>query len=193
MKCSQCGTEFGVDEKFCGCCGESLVTTLNVAKQRAQKKMISGIIFTAIGYFLAFLMSPIPPMIGFGFGGVDVAPIISGMIVLMSIPFFAVGIPFLITGIIGMTRMNRQINQITKAAPASASVETSVCNTTPIEESVATPDVAPVEEPVVTPVMESQTVEDETQKETVEFDWRKYEPLDAGVSYDAGRDRKSVV
>ena len=80
-----------------------------VRKRSSKKrKMVTGIVFSAIAYFI-FLVGA-----GVSSSAYDEDMyLVAGIIVLVSLPFWAVGLPLLITGIVGMAKAKRQISRIT--------------------------------------------------------------------------------
>ena len=80
-----------------------------VRKRSSKKrKMVTGIVFTAIAYFLE--------MVGIGvyYATYDEdLYIVAAIIIIISLPFWAVGLPLLITGIVGTIKAKRQISRIT--------------------------------------------------------------------------------
>ena len=154
----------------------------------ARRKRTLGIIFTSIAAFLFYLVYLLLIM-GIRFGGGAV------MFVLMALPFFGVGIPFLLKGILGTVKANRQISLLKAAQPKAAPtvVSAPVVAAPKVEEKVeAAPVVEVKPEPEVQPVEEPKTAEPEAPKATgfVDIDLEKYAPLDAGVSYNPTKDYK---
>jgi len=77
-------------------------------RSSAKGRMITGIVFSAIAYFIE--------MVGVGvyYSTYDEELyIVAAVIILLSIPFWAVGLPLLITGIVGLVKAKRQISRIT--------------------------------------------------------------------------------
>ncbi|MBR3908562.1 MAG: hypothetical protein IKJ50_02465 [Clostridia bacterium] len=159
----------------------------------ARRKRTLGIIFTSIAavhFYLLYLLL----LAGIRLRGVE------AMLVFISLPFFSVGIPFLIKGIIGTIKANRQISLLKaaqqKAAPtvvsapvvAAPKVEEKV-EAAPVVEVKPEPEAQPVEEPKTE---EPKAAEPEAPKTTgfVDIDLEKYAPLDAGVSYNPTKDYK---
>ena len=69
----------------------------------SKKKMILGIVFTGVALFLESIgLATIYYLIGFFF-------------ILWCIPFYAVGLPFLIKGMIRTIKSNRRISRLRKA------------------------------------------------------------------------------
>lgn len=159
----------------------------------ARRKRTLGIIFTSIAAFLFYLVYLLLIM-GIRFRGGAV------MFVLMALPFFGVGIPFLLKGILGTVKANRQISLLKAAQPKAAPtvVSAPVVAAPKVEEKVeAAPVVEVKPEPEVQPVEEPKTeepkaAEPEAPKTTgfVDIDLEKYAPLDAGVSYNPTKDYK---
>lgn len=159
----------------------------------ARRKRTLGIVFTSIAAFLFYLVYLLLIM-GIRFRGGAV------MFVLMALPFFGVGIPFLLKGILGTVKANRQISLLKAAQPKAAPtvVSAPVVAAPKVEEKVeAAPVVEVKPEPEVQPVEEPKTeepkaAEPEAPKATgfVDIDLEKYAPLDAGVSYNPTKDYK---
>lgn len=163
----------------------------------AKKKMILGIVFSAIATFFCYL-------------GIILAAIETGFVVLviLSLPFFGVGTPFFIIGLVKTIKTNKKIAQAKQeegriaAAPAQeepvqAQVEPVQAQVEPVQAQVEPVQVR--EEPVQTRVEPVQIQEEpvQVQVEPVQrqegapaLDWEKYAPLDAGVSYKADKDYK---
>ena len=77
-------------------------------RSSAKRRMVTGIVFSAIAYFI-FLVG-----VGVSSSAYDEDMyLVAGIIVLVSLPFWAVGLPLLITGIVGMAKAKRQISRIT--------------------------------------------------------------------------------
>lgn len=177
----------------------------------AKKKLILGIVFTAVAYFFSFI--GLLTMSGGAVGAV---------LVILSLPFYGVGIPFLIKGIIGTTKANRQIalaRMNGNSAPAQPVVVQQptpqqpviVAQPVPVAQQPIPQPVAPqpipaapqpvAPQPVFTeqppvqpiasePVQEQQAAGEEKACGCAELDWQKYNPLDAGISYNKDKDYK---
>ena len=77
-------------------------------RSSAKRKMVTGIVFSAIAYFI-FLVG-----VGVSSSAYDEDMyLVAGIIILVSLPFWAVGLPLLITGIVNMAKAKRQISRIT--------------------------------------------------------------------------------
>ena len=80
-----------------------------VRKRSSKKrKMVTGIVFSAIAYFIE--------MVGLGIYYATYDEdlyIVAAIIIIISLPFWAVGLPLLITGIVGTIKAKRQISRIT--------------------------------------------------------------------------------
>ena len=77
-------------------------------RSSAKRRMVTGIVFTAIAYFIE--------LVGLGvyYSTYDEELyIVAAVIILLSIPFWAVGLPLLITGIVRLIKAKRQISRIT--------------------------------------------------------------------------------
>ncbi len=158
----------------------------------ARRKRTLGIVFTAVAAFVSYIgLLFVTGINSFAVGVV---------FIFMAAPFFGVGIPFLIKGIIGTIKANRQISLLKAAQPKAAPtvVSAPVVAAPKVEEKVEAatvvevkpePEVRPVEEPKTE---EPKTAEPEAPKATgfVDIDLEKYAPLDAGVSYNPTKDYK---
>lgn len=149
----------------------------------AKKKMVRGIVFTAIAFFLSYLSL----VLIYSTGATAVI-----FLLLISLVFWGLGIPFLISGIIRTSKANRQIALARAAAvsqvqaPATAPVAAAVAEEVPVaasvaEETPAAEEAPSVEEvPVVeeTPVVEEIPAAAEPAAQTgfVDIDWKKYAP-----------------
>ena len=82
----------------------------------AKRRMVTGIVFSAIAYFLE--------MVGVGvyYATFDdeMMLIVAAVIILLSVPFWAAGLPLLITGIVRLIKAKRQISRICAAPRNSA-------------------------------------------------------------------------
>ena len=80
-------------------------------RSSAKRRMVTGIVFTAIAYFIE--------LVGLGVYYSTYATydeelyIVAAVIIVISIPFWAVGLPLLITGIVRLIKAKRQISRIT--------------------------------------------------------------------------------
>lgn len=193
---------------------EQTLDQLTQVHASAKKKMILGIIFTAVAYFFT--------MVGLftASSGVGV------VLIILSLPFYGVGIPFLIKGIIGTTKTNRQIalaRMNSNSAPAQPVVVQQPTPQQPIvvvqpapvayqpapqpvpqQYAPAAPQpvqyapVAPQPQPVVAeqpaqpaaPVYAQQSAGENAASGCADLDWQKYNPLDAGISYNKDKDYK---
>ena len=144
----------------------------------AKKKMVLGIVFTAIAFFLCYM-----GMIMVNIGTAEAA---AAVMIVLSLPAWGVGLPFLIIGIINTIKSNRRIN-LAKAQPYAAPVAPAPVASAPVAAPVAAPV---VEAPVTAPVVEEAPAQAETAGSAAELDWRKYNPLDAGVSINLDKDYK---
>lgn len=177
----------------------------------AKKKLILGIVFTAVAYFFSFI-----GLLTMSGGAVGV------VLVILSLPFYGVGIPFLIKGIIGTIKANRQIalaRMNGNSAPAQPVVvqqptpqqpvivaqpvpvaqqpipQPVVQQTIPAAPQPVAPQPVFTEQPPVQPiasepVQEQQAAGEEKASGCAELDWQKYNPLDAGISYNKDKDYK---
>ena len=184
------------------------------AHASAKKKMILGIVFTAIAVFFATLGSIV----------VTAGASLSVMVVflVLSLPFYGVGIPFLIKGIINTTKLNKQIvaaraelargtaAQEAPAAQPEAKAEEPAAEAPAAEEPVAEGPApkarfctncgrALTENEIFCPdcgtkaysaAAEEPEAEEPKAAGFVDIDWKKYDPLDGGVSYDPNKDYK---
>ena len=158
----------------------------------ARRKRTLGIIFTSIAGFISYI-SMFLLMDGSAAGaGVGL------VFFFMAAPVFGVGIPFLIKGIIGAIKANRQIAllkagqvqpQVAPAPVVAAPQPQEIVQPAPVAEVKPEPEAQPVEEPKT---KEPKTAEPEAPKATgfVDIDLEKYAPLDAGVSYNPTKDYK---
>lgn len=172
----------------------------------AKKKLTLGIVFTAVAYFFSFI--GLLTMSGGAVGAV---------LVILSLPFYGVGIPFLIKGIIRTTKANRQIalaRMNGNSAPAQpvvvqqptpqqpiVVVQPAPVVQQPIPQPVAQQTIPAAPQPVFTeqppvqpiayePVQEQQAAGEEKASGCADLDWQKYNPLDAGISYNKDKDYK---
>lgn len=130
----------------------------------ARRKRTLGIIFTAIAGFLSLI-------------GLFAIPLI-----ILSLPFYGVGIPFLIIGIVCTATANRQIAlaRMKQQAPAPAPQQIHQAPQAPVtRQAPPVQQIPPVQQPA--PTLHQQA--SEQQKDFVDIDWQKYSPLDAGISY----------
>ncbi len=153
----------------------------------AKKKMTLGIVFTAVAYFLSIL------------GVMTFAFYVGIFFIIASLPFFGVGIPSLIVGIINTIKSNRRISLArrdaqSKAAPKQQEPLTTEPNftaaaTEPSFTAAATEPslTAAATEPDFSPVTTPTQID---ASEVPYLDWEKYNPLDAGVSYKKDKDYK---
>ena len=112
----------------------------------AKKKLILGIVFTAVAYLFSFI-----GLLTMSGGAVGV------VLVIMSLPFYGVGIPFLIKGIIGTIKANRQIalaRMNGNSAPAQPVV---VQQPTPQQPVIVAQPVPVAQQPIPQPVVQ-QTI-----------------------------------
>jgi hypothetical protein len=145
----------------------------------AKKKLTLGIVFTAIAYF-------------FGVVGIYTIYYAVGVVFLiLSLPFFGVGIPFLVIGIINTIKSNRKIalarmsnNSNSEPAKATPINEPTVENKQPTDHIDTTPVETVQESTSTSPFVEKE------QTDFVDLDWQKYNSLDAGVSYNKDKDYK---
>lgn len=145
----------------------------------AKKKLTLGIVFTAIAYFL-------------GVVGIYTIYFAVGVVFLiLSLPFFGVGIPFLVIGIINTIKSNRKIalarmsnNSNSEPAKATPINEPTVENKQPTDHIDTTPVETVQKSTSTSPFVEKE------QTDFVDLDWQKYNPLDAGVSYNKDKDYK---
>ena len=150
----------------------------------AKKKMILGIVFTAIAYFFCIV------------GFITIYFAVGIAFLILSLPFFGVGIPFLIKGIIKLTKTNREIGlakmkQNHASAPIQPKTEandTQILKNEPVIEQTMPVIQTPAAEPIVQPSVEEPIKEEKI--DVSELDWKKYNPLDAGISYNKDKDYK---
>ena len=163
----------------------------------AKKKLTLGIVFTAIAYFFSFI------------GLLTISSAVGVILVILSLPFYGVGIPFLIKGIIGTTKANRQIalarmnGNSTPAQPVVVQQPTPqqpivVVQPAPVAQQPIPQPVVVVQPPVqpaqpvqaAAPEQEQQSAGEEKTCGCADLDWQKYNPLDAGISYNKDKDYK---
>ncbi len=164
----------------------------------AKKKLILGIVFSAVALFIEYigLITLVAEGIGIIF-------------IILSLPFWGVGIPFLVIGLVNTIKLNRKIslagrnNNYSPAVPVStepvvvqqAQVATQpVATVNPVVKSETQPIVQLEAQPIVQSEVqqEVQPAADETEKnfDIAQLDWQKYNPLDAGVSYNKDKNYK---
>ena len=158
----------------------------------AKKKMILGIVFTAVADFLAAI-------------GIATMYIYIGIaLLIISLPFFGVGIPFLITGIIKTIKGNRAVT-VARRNELNAAAQGQPVFAPQQAPSYTQPVTAPQQVPVYTqPVINQQPQVEAPIQPQVQYaapvqpsaggfaplDWQKYNPLDAGVSYNKNKEYK---
>lgn len=158
----------------------------------SKRKMILGIVFTAVGMFVS--------LTGLFLSFFEYEFII---ISAFALPFFCVGLPFLITGIVKTANANRQISLAKKQNANNYSAQSQPGFQAPQQtyaqqpQQVYYPPVqqAPVQQFDSTQPNTRQTTEPAAQAmqqpiypdSTVYLDWQKYNPLDTGVSYNANK------
>lgn len=168
----------------------------------AKKKMVLGIVFEALFVFFVFL-GYVMIFAGTAYG-------FSAFLLIMSLAFAGVGTPFLIIGIINTIKANRKISLAKAGRPAAPVAQAPVVQApvvqapvvqAPVVQAAPAPQpvapvapqpvapVAPVAQPAPQPAAPTYAA---PQKPAgfVDIDWRKYEPLDAGVSYNPNKDYK---
>lgn len=177
----------------------------------AKKKLTLGIVFTAVATFLAFLGTIVTTSTGSGVGAVSL---------FLSLPFYGVGIPFLIKGIITSIKANSAVNaaRAAEARGEEPAAQPEVKEEIPAPQPEAKEEApAPAaEEPKkasfctncgsalsegaafctncgykVPSAAQTEAKAEESKTEGfVDIDWKKYAPLDAGVSYNPDKDYK---
>lgn len=139
------------------------------AHSSAKRKLVLGIVFSAVAVFLTYL-------------GIMLASVSEELaaIIVFSLPFYGVGIPFLIIGIIKTKKSNQRINQFKKE---KSNENNAVPQPGAQEEFCAAAEPQAVSQTVQP---KAQPVNEEPHKEdgAVPFDWAKYTPLNAKISYD---------
>ena len=150
-----------------------------------KKKMILGIVFVAVAFFIE--------MIGFALFA-DYYTVDAGLgLIVLSLPFWGVGIPFLIIGIIGVIKTNRQISMLRAEETRAAAPQQPVYQQ-PVYQQPAAPQQPVYQQPVYQQPAEpqqpvyQQPVYQQSPAGFVDIDWQKYAPLDAGVSYNPQKD-----
>ncbi len=163
----------------------------NVERESARKKLIFGIVFTAIPVF-SFILEIIGVITGLA--------LISVILFILTFPCLCVGIPFLIIGLIGLSKANS-----TNSGSQNFNTGYAQPQYQPQEQYQAQPQYQPQEQYQAQPQYQSQEQyqyqsQEQFSHETentysnangfVDLDWRKYAPLDAGVSLKPGKDYK---
>jgi hypothetical protein len=167
--------------------------------------MITGIVFSAIAYFIE--------MVGIGVYSSTFDEdlyLVAAIIILVSIPFWAVGLPLLITGIVGTIKAKRQISRITAEQRRAETAQQQGYQQPMYQQpnyqqpnyqqpNYQQPNYqqSNYQQPIYQPPMYQQQPQqpaepasESTAKNSagfVDIDWAKYSPLDAGVSYDPNK------
>ena len=78
--------------------------TLEDARLSAKKKMVTGIVFMAVSFVIEIVGLT---LISLAYGD-DTILIVGLLLVASTVPFWAMGIPFLITGIVGQAKQTEK-------------------------------------------------------------------------------------
>lgn len=146
----------------------------------AQKKLILGIIFSAIAFFFLFM----------GIALVSYEPAFS-LLILFSLPCFGIGTPFLIIGIVKTISAKRAI-ALAKNAPVNTSAAQAYTQPTP-QPVPAQPQPVYQQQAYQQQAYQQQAYQQQTYQQPSSFvplDWKKYNPLHAGVSMKPDKDYK---
>ena len=93
----------------------SVLNQLMKEQSSAKTKMVLGIVFLSIAFFVEIIGSCLTIMI------YDYDVVMFGYVmIILSLPFWGVGIPFLIKGITGLVKANRKISQFRRNQNTSA-------------------------------------------------------------------------
>ena len=132
----------------------------------AKKKMILGIVFTAIAFFLE--------IIGINLLSSWYTEEEGLIFIFLSLPFWGVGLPFLIIGIVKLIKSNAQISRL-RAQEAQAAYQQPA------------PQRPVYQQPVPQQPVYQQPENPSKPQGFVDIDWQKYAPLEAGISYNPSK------
>lgn len=147
----------------------------------AKKKLVLGIVFTCLAYFFCLL-------------GLATLYFYVGVVFLvLSLPFFCIGIPFLIIGIVKVPKSNRKIalaKMKMKNTPPQEQPAVTTCDNASQDNEIIEQSAPVAQQPVTEPDVQPATEETEKAENSgrAELNWQKYNPLDAGITYNKDKD-----
>lgn len=174
------------------------------AHRAACSKMKKGIVFVIVAFALEY----------FGIMAAFILWPLGLLMIIASLPFWGVGIPFLIMGIIRRVRANKQLSSLRAAHRRAQQEQEAAARAAAAQEAVAAPvvekaaeqadevtatevveePISVIEQPTAEPVTEpaEEPVAEPVQESAAEgapaLDWQQYSPLECGVSYDKTKD-----
>ena len=147
----------------------ALLQKLITKHSSSKKRMICGIVFLAVSFVVGM----------FGFGLLMLGMYVNNPMFLsfflIVIPFWGMGLSFLITGIVQMNKLNRQI-ALVRSDQTIASAQPSYQQTNYQRPNYQQPGYQQANQPKNT-----------ANRPCVDIDLQKYAPLAAGVSYNPGK------
>ena len=159
---------------------------LQSQNRSSKTRMIIGIVLLAISAVVCFI-----PIMTMGIWRSNTAAALSIRIPgIISFILSCVGIPLLITGIVGVAKSNRQISRLkTENNRAGQQQQPNQQQYTPYQQPVYN---QPAPQPQYQQPEASQNENQQSGNTSsaggfVDIDWQKYQPLEAGISYDPSR------